>query len=703
MRDRQLRGNIRQVLGVLLSSVMLVGLAGCSQDSASNSSLDVGNAELSEIENASEWLAYGRTYDGQRFDPTDQINEKNVSSLGVDFFVDLPNEAGIVSTPLVANGVMYFRTSKDIVYAVDATDGKKLWTYDPEVEKRAALHGANQSLFYIHGGRGLAIWDNTLFTASVDGRLIALDPATGKERWNSMTLDPKDPEYIMGAPIAFNGKVMVGVAGTEFGANRGKLIAFDAKSGKESWRFNIVPGDPSKGFENKAMEMAAKTWSGEWWKRGGGGHQWNEGFNYDPDLNLLYITTGNGNPVPRKSRGPGDALFVSSLVALDADTGEYRWHYQMNPGEQWGYDGSTPMIRATLRIDGADRKVIMFAPKNGFFYVVDRVTGKLISAEPYTKVNWATKIDLATGRPVESPEADYSTTGSSIVTPGTSGARAWEPLSYNPQTGLVYIPSRIESMRLGIAPRRPGDSIERFSDYTQEVEGMPAPVGSFQAWDPVRQKKVWEVTMPGAVSPGSVTTGGNLVFHGQSDGMFVAHDAKSGKALWQYQTGLGISASPITYTIGGRQYVAILVGWGSSWPAARGWDMGWAYGLQTRRLIVFSLDGKKVVPAQPAPAPPTALKSADFKPDAVLAEKGRALYGNCSLCHGKYAISGGLAPDLRASPIPLSQEAFVQILTEGRWSGRMPSFKDTLTKDDMIAIQHYVRWEADHRKGMAQK
>jgi quinohemoprotein ethanol dehydrogenase len=658
----------------------------------------IDDAALSNESNTADWLAYGRTYSGQRFSPLNQINASNVKELGVDWYIDLPGESGIVSTPLVADGRIYFRTSKDFVYAADAVSGKRLWTYDPKVGDLMSDPARHPELFFVHGGRGVALWQDKLYTATVDGRLVALDSHSGKPIWSVQTLDPSSTQYIVGAPIAFHDKVIVGVAGTEFGArqggktswNRGSVTAYDAKTGKEAWRFYVVPGDPAKGFENKAMEMAAKTWPAGWWKFGGGGHSWGEGFNYDPELNLLFVSTGNPNPAPRKARGAGDSLFTDSVVALDADTGQYRWHYQLNPSDQWSYDAVTPMIRADLRINGQTVKALMLAPKNGFFYVLDRTSGKLISAAPYTRENWASRIDVTTGRPVELPGADYATLGKALVFPGASGARSWEVMSYNPQTGLVYFVSRDQgTVYEPSGPNSWGDRDEGFSYYYMLPSGLPAK-GVLQAWDPVKQTRAWQVDMPAPVSPGTLTTAGNLVFHGEANGEIVAFDATTGTKLWHYALGEGITAPPITYSIGGRQYVAQLTGFGSSHTGSdEAKQMGWQYGHQMRQLVVFSLAGKANLPAQPPPKMAAPLSCPSFKVSAALAKKGEPLFMQCTLCHG-----GSLAPDLTASPIPCSKEAFTETLHHGRPSLRMPPFKD-LTEDELSALQHFIRSQAE--------
>jgi quinohemoprotein ethanol dehydrogenase len=658
----------------------------------------IDDVALSNESNTSDWLAYGRTYSGQRFSPLDAINSSNVKKLGVDWYLDLPNESGLVSTPLVSEGKIFFRTSKDVVYAADATTGEKLWTYDPEIGNLMNDPERHPEFYFLHGGRGIALWHDKLYTASVDGRLIALDSHTGKEAWSVQVFDPSTVQYVVGAPVAFHGKVIVGIAGTEFGAkraggtewNRGYVTAYDAETGKQAWRFYVVPGDPAKGFESKAMAMAAKTWPDGWWKYGGGGHAWGEGFTYDPDQNLLFIATGNPNPLPRKARGQGDALFTDSIVALDADSGEYRWHYQLNPSEQWGWDACTAMIMADLRIKNRTVKALMLAPKNGFFYVLDRTNGKVISAQPYTKENWASRIDVRTGRPVELPGADYSKLGKALVWPGAAGSRSWEVNSYNPKTGLVYIASHDHATLYQLAGSSDwGTRAEGFSGYDMLPSGLEAK-GTLQAWDPVKQKRVWEVPMPGPIGPGTLTTAGNLVFHGEADGTFAAFDATTGAEVWRYALGEGISAPAITYAIRGRQYVAQLVGYGSShtgFPEAV--RMGWQYGHQMRRLVVFSLEGHATLPPQPPPQVPVAMSCPSFKVDPVRAAKGATIYSACYLCHG-----GSLAPELKASPIPCFYDAFEQTIHNGRPALRMPPFK-YLSDEQVTDLQHFIRSMAE--------
>jgi quinohemoprotein ethanol dehydrogenase len=417
--------------------------------------------------------------------------------------------------------------------------------------------------------------------------------------------------YINGAPRVFRDKVIIGNGGTEVGANRGYVTAYDTETGKQAWRFYIVPGNPADGFEDETQAMAAKTWTGEWWKHGGGGNAWN-GFTYDPEFNRIYIGTGNGSPWNRNIRSPGggDNLFLCSIVALDADTGKYAWHYQTTPGETWDYNSNMDIVLADLNIDGKPVKALMHAPKNGFFYVIDRSTGKLISAEKFGKVDWAEYVDLKTGRPVERKGARYED-GQELVWPSPFGTHNWHAMSFNPNTGLVYIPvMELPGMFTDKGIDRsiwqsPNFSIDPGVEFAREDIPVNAGTGALRAWDPVAQKLRWEVKLPGVWNPGTLTTGGNLVIQGRTDGKLVAYRATDGESLWQFDAGLGISAPPVTYTVNGKQHIALLVGWGGAGPAVGGSlqaQHGWAYRAQPRRLISFSLEGKADLPKLPPPS-----------------------------------------------------------------------------------------------------
>ncbi len=661
------------------------------------------NNETMGDDNAGEnWLAYGRTYSEQRFSPLAQINQSNVSSLELDWYIDLPNSRSLVSTPLVVDGTMYFISSMNIVRAVDATSGEELWRFDPEV----AQYAARRMRAGWDNSRGIGIWEDKVFVATWDGRLIGIDRSNGEQLWSTQTIDPELAMYITGAPKVFDGKVMIGNGGTENGPNRGYVTTYDADTGEQLWRFYIVPGNPSDGFESEAMEMAAETWTGDWWRHGGGGNAWH-GFTYDAELHQIYIGTGNGSPWNRKIRSPdgGDNLFLDSIVALDPDTGDYLWHYQNTPGETWDFNSNMDIVLADLNIEGESIKALMQAPKNGFFYVINRENGELISAENYTEVSWASHVDLETGRPVEMPGARYELEPVDIA-PTPIGGHSWHAMSYNPQTGLVYIPTIHWQFR--------------FSDVDVDLENFQAQgwrievgvgyefgastrqdgvMGALQAWDPARGEQVWEVPSDGVWDAGTLTTASNLVFQGKANGNLRAYNAETGEQLWEEFLGLGVSAPPITYSVEGKQYLAILVGWGGAMSALGGQDLadyGWAYGEQTRRLMTFSLDGSQSISIPVPPRVPTPLASSDFIVDAAIADAGGFDYESlCSTCHGAAATAAGMAPDLRASAIVLTESTFEQVVRGGALSSNgMPPFTE-FSDTELEQIRHYIRQQAE--------
>ena len=458
----------------------------------------VNDATLGDEADGRNWLAFGRTYSEQRFSPLDQINAGNVNKLGLAWHLDLPNDRSLVGTPLVVDGVMYFEGSYNLIYAVDARSGKVLWNYDPQVIQQS---GERMKVLW-DTSRGLAYWEGKIYSATIDGRLIAIDATSGKALWSVMTVDPRKALFITGAPKVFRGKVIIGNGGTEWGAARGYATAYDADTGDMAWRFWAVPGNPADGFENEAMEMAAKTWTGEWWKFGGGGNIWH-GITYDPEFNTVYIGTGNGSPWNRKVRSPdgGDNLFLCAIVALDADSGEYKWHYQTTPGETWDYNSNMDIVLADIKYGEQTIKALLHAPKNGFFYVINRANGELLSAEKFGRVDWASHVDLKTGRPVERAGARYED-GEEEVWPSAVGVHSWHAMSYSPDTGLAYIPS-VELPGYytdkGINLQEWKSPYFAFDPAIDTIRGdVPANVGTgaLRAWDPVKQKLAWEVPLP---------------------------------------------------------------------------------------------------------------------------------------------------------------------------------------------------------------
>jgi len=641
------------------------------------------------------WESFGGTADEDHYSPLTQIAAATIDRLRLAWWVDLP-PGNSVSAPLEVDGTLYVATGYSILRAVVAKTGKVLWTYDPK-----APEAAGRKLRQGWGIRGLAYYNGKIYVGTHDGRLLAVESKTGKLLWSVLTVDPGDERFISGAPRAFNDKVVIGHGGADVGSIRGYVDCYDGRTGKRLWRFYTVPGNPAAGFENKAMEMAAKTWFGEWWKYGGGGTVWNS-MTYDPDFNVFYLGVGNGAPWNRKIRsaGQGDNLFLASVVAVDADTGAYKWHYQENPGESWDYNASMDMELATLTIDGRPRKVLLTAPKNGFFYVIDRTDGKLISAEPFAKVTWATKIDLVSGRPDELPNIRYEN-GETTIWPGPVGAHSWQPMSFNPQTGLVYLPT-IELPAgyndKGIDPktwqRTPGNAVDNgvVPSFTPNLPG--AGTSYLQAWDPVQQRQVWKVSTPSFWNGGTLTTGGNLVFQGQIDGKFNAYAADSGKLLWSYAAGAAVIAPPISYRVAGRQYVTVLSGNDTSGSAfgVLYQQYGIGYRTQKRRILTFTLDGAASLPAIAPPPKFAAAVDPEFHADVAAAARGMTTYNlHCAVCHGVGVVGGGHAPDLRASSVPTVMSSFDAVVRGGALiANGMPRFEE-FSEGKLEDLREFIR------------
>jgi alcohol dehydrogenase (cytochrome c)/quinohemoprotein ethanol dehydrogenase len=671
---------------LILSAALLLGL-GCEAAGRAETGGKPVNGE--RIANADaepgNWLSYGRTYGEQRYSPLKQINDKTVQKLGLAWFADLDTNRAQEATPLIVDGVMYISTAWSLVKAYDARSGKLLWAYDPQVRRELGVNACCDV-----GNRGVAVWNHKVYVGAYDGRLVALDAATGKPVWSTLTVDTSKPYTITQAPRVILGRVIIGNSGGEYGI-RGYISAYDAETGKLAWRFFTVPGDPSKPFENDAMARAAKTWSGEWWKLGGGGPVW-DAISYDPKLKLLYFGVGNGVQWARSARsaGKGDNLYLASIVALHADTGEYAWHYQATPGEEWDFDAVQQLVLADLNVDGKLRQVLMQANKNGFFYVLDRKSGALISAKAIVPVSWASGVDLKTGRPIENKEARYSDTGKPVdVKPGPLGAHNWQPMAFNSTTGLVYIPAQQVPMNytplpimpiapigwnLGVAP----------AALTSQNEGF------LLAWDPVRQREAWRVTYRGPWNGGVVTTAGNIVAQGDASGNFNVYRADNGEKLWSMFAQSGIIAAPSTYEVGGEQYIAVLSGWGGSYALSGGKAAAMSGNLRNvSRLLVFKLGGGATLP----PLEPRAIviNPPPEPADATSIARGEPLFDQyCSACHGEHAIGGGAVSDLRASNF-LSMDFFYNIVLDGALKDAgMASFKSALSRDDVTAIRNFV-------------
>jgi quinohemoprotein ethanol dehydrogenase len=630
-----------------------------------------------------QWLTTGRDFGKSHYSPLAQINRDNVSRLGFAWDYDTHTVRSLEATPIVVDGVMYTSGSVGHVYALDAKTGKELWTYDPKNDLRV-----NQRACCDEVNRGVAVWKGKVYVASFDGHLIALDANDGHEIWRVDTIVDKQKAYTStGAPQIAGKVVVIGNAGAEYDA-RGYVSAYDLDTGKLAWRFYTVPGDPSKPFENPELEMASKTWDPKSnWAMGGGGTVWGD-MAYDPELNLLYFGTGNGTYYDQSKRSPsgGDNLFIASLLAINPDTGRLVWYYQEAPGDQWDYDVVQQIVLADLKIGGKVRKVLMQAPKTGFFYIIDRKTGEVLSAEKFVPVTWADHVDLKTGRPVEAPDARsyrYSSNGKRLIEPSPMGGHNWNPMSYDPQTGLVYIPATENGQ-----------------------EGIFSGESYLRAWDPIRSKTVWDVHRPGWWDRGgTLATAGGLVFAGTVTGHFYAYDALTGKMLKDSDVGTSIMAGPMTYMIDGTQYVAVMAAWGGGgWNFVHESSAAYQRGNEGR-IIAFKLDGGKtpipalLPPIQPIPQPPPLNASAET------IKKGADLFSaHCSSCH--LNVPGSLAPDLRRMR-PETHDAFKQIVLGGALiNAGMPPWDDVLNPADADAIHAYlisIAWDAYNKQQATRK
>jgi quinohemoprotein ethanol dehydrogenase len=632
---------------------------------------------------AGDWITHGRNYSETRFSPLKQIDSANVKNLGLAWSFDTDTTRGLEATPIIVDGVMYTTGSWSVVFAIDARTGKQLWKWDPQVPRQFGQKACCDVV-----NRGVAVYKGKVYVGTLDGRLAALDADTGKLIWQVVTVDQSRPYTVTAAPRVVKGNVLIGNGGAEFGV-RGYLSAYDAETGKLAWRFYTVPGDPSKPFESPAMERAATTWKGEWWKIGGGGTVW-DSLAYDPELDLLYVGTGNGSPWNREIRSPGggDNLYLSCIVALKPNSGELVWYYQTTPGDAWDYTATQHIILADLEIGGRKRKVLMQAPKNGFFYVLDRTSGELLSAQAYVEISWAKEVDKKTGRPVEMPGIRY-TDKAAFLKPGPLGGHNWQPMSFNPQTGLVYIPAQ-DTLFIYSPDKKfeykPG-TWNLGVDFSLFKEPSPLMPGFLLAWDPVNQKERWRVPYANFWNGGTLTTAGNLVFQGTADGRFVAYSADKGEKLFEASIGIGIIASPVTYELDGVQYVSIMAGWGGAFALSGGDGKGAS--PAAGKLLTFALNGKQ-------PLPEVVAQKRTVTPIGVTAsqetiETGSTLFALwCGVCHGFGAAGGGATADLRYSH-PTTFDKYRDIVLEGKYQGMgMPSLKRWLTAEDVDAIRAYV-------------
>ncbi|MEE8663330.1 MAG: PQQ-dependent dehydrogenase, methanol/ethanol family [Acetobacter sp.] len=670
-----------------------------------------GEAIIHADDHPGDWLTYGRTYSEQRYSPLDQINTSNAGDLKLAWYYDLDTNRGQEGTPLVVDGVLYATTNWSKIKAVKADTGELLWAYDPKVPGNVADRGCCDTV-----NRGLAYWNGKVYFGTFDGRLVSLDAKTGKLVWQVNTI-PKDASLghqrsytVDGAPRIAKGRVLIGNGGAEFGA-RGFISAFDAETGKLDWRFFTVPNPENKpdhaASDDALMNKAYKTWSstGAWTRQGGGGTVW-DSLVYDPVTDLIYIAVGNGSPWNYKyrSEGRGNNLFLGSIVAVKPETGEYVWHFQETPMDQWDYTSVQQIMTLDLPINGETRHVIVHAPKNGFFYIIDAKTGEFLSGENYVPENWAYGLDPKTGRPLYKPEALWTLTGKDhYAIPGDLGGHNFAAMAYSPKTNLVYIPAQQvpfaytnqvggfkahpDSWNLGIDMAKAGlpDTPEARKAFMDDLQGW------IIAWDPVKQAAAFKVDHKGPWNGGIVATAGNVLFQGLANGEFHAYDATNGKDLFSFDAQSGIIAPPVTYLANGKQYVAVETGWGGIYPFFLGGlarTSGWT--VNHSRIIAFSLNGSAQLPPQNdmgfLPVKPPA------KFDEKVTDKGYFQYQTyCAACHGDNGEGAGVLPDLRWSGAIRHSDAFYNVIGRGALTAYgMDRFDASMNPAEIDSIRQYL-------------
>jgi quinohemoprotein ethanol dehydrogenase len=682
--------NLARKLGFALLPVIAMGVA-----SAADKPVNVSQARLLKgTTDTHQWPTYGGSFSEQRFSPLKKINAQNVKDLGLAWYGDYDTNQNQHGSPLYVDGVIYVSTARNVVHAFDGKTGKRIWTYTPMLSGERLRY----NLGFVN--KGIAAYNGKIYMGTLDARLVAIDAKTGKEAWSIDTVPPSlnmgpisDRYSISMPPRVAKGKVYIGASGGEYGV-RGWVGAFDAETGKEVWRFWTVPGDPARGPEAKHLQAVANTWPHDidFWKQGGGGTIWDATI-YDPQTDLIIFGTGNGTPWNREQRDPtdGDNLYVASVVAVKADTGEYVWHYQETPGDSWDYDAVSPMMTADVTIGGQKKHVLIHPSKNGFLYVMEVATGKLISADAFTGVTWASGVDLNTGRPIEVPGARYETEPFNIG-PGAPGGHTWHPNAYSPDTGLVYVPTW-ENYSAMTPGKRPADGSlpplvsfgGRVDRATLKPHNKTADNGWLQAWDPVARRVVWETPKGPRATSGVLATGGNLVFMGNSGGkQIAAYDAKTGAKLWEYDAQTAVYAAPITYELDGVQYIAASVG-----GVAQGGDY---FAPTYARMLVFKVGGNVKLPPN-QPYTPLQLNPPAQKASADVIKTGSDKYGQyCSVCHGANGTQARSSfPNLTVTPLLHSQEAFDQVVLQGVRAQRgMGAFSKELTAADTLAVREYL-------------
>ena len=686
---------------------MLLLLAACTRQPATSNGASV------------DWPTPGGDPGKSHHSALTTINTGNVERFGLAWSADLGTKRVLEATPVEIDGVLYSSGVAGRTYAFDAASGRELWRFEPQVDMQV-----NRSVCCDMANRGVAVAHGKVFVSALDGWLYALDARTGQVVWKSDAVIDRNRGYSStGAPEVAGDVVVIGNAGAEYDV-RGYVSAFSIDSGKLAWRFWVVPRDPKLGAQDHPdLEQAIKTWDpNSRWDVGGGGAPW-DAINYDAETGLVLVGTGNGGPYHTIKRSPkgGDQLYLASIVALDARTGRLKWFHQQTPADNWDFTSTQPMILTRMTIDGQTRPVVIHAPKNGFLYVYDRRDGTLLRANPIVRTNWASSVDLKTGRPKLDPNASDYGLSPKIIFPATPGARNWHPASFDADSGLYFAPVLDMGNLMFTTPgQKPyaaralnNDAALIFSpDIEAALPTLPAPIATavralpafkevqrqpftseLRAIDPLTGRTRWSTALRGWQDRGGVlTTAGGLVFQGSIDGTFKVYDKRTGQLLKSIDTGTSILAAPMTFAVKGVQYVAVMAAWGGGgYPYVPRYSAAYKRGNQGR-ILVFKLDGG-VVPIPPelpplevAPIPPAQQPGVSA---AMLAQgKGLFFSSGCVLCHSNQHRS--ITPDLRRMQ-PGMHAAFADIVLRGVLvPNGMPRWDDLLTPAQVDAIHAYL-------------
>jgi quinohemoprotein ethanol dehydrogenase len=676
-------------------------------------------ANLSPVQastQADQWPAPGRDPEGTYYSPLNDIDAGNVARLGFAWQYRLGTHRGLEATPLVIDGVMYAVGNFGRVYALDASTGREIWVNDPSIDGQWGRYACCDAV-----NRGLVAFAGRLYVGAQDGFLHAIDARTGHLLWKVDTLvarSPHKPYTVTGAPLLAGDVVVIGNSGGDFAGARGYVSAYDLGTGALRWRFYTVPRNPAEGPQDQPhLAAALATWDSHYrWEKGSGGNVW-DGMAYDPALKLVYVGTGNAAPYNSHAGGlkGGDELYAASIIAIRVDTGALAWYYQTVPGDRWDYDSTQKLVLADLDLEGRQRKVLMQAAKNGFYYVLDRATGKLLSAHNFAYVNWTKGIDPKTGRPIGDPRADYDR-GPALLFPSEAGAHSWQPMAFDAQRGLTFIPV-IESGNVlvetsdrpaglvegqfttpAFAPeaydplvlRRLYGTLPSFEELARGIKTNTASHGVLRAWSVAQHRVLWETPTASSWDGGVLATGSGLVFQGDANGYLNAYAADTGRRVASIELGSSMMAAPMTYRVNGAQFIAIMAGYGGGAvivgapldPASAAYRYG-----NEGRIIALKLGGP--TPPLPPPAvdpPPPSPPPQHAGPDEL--RSGEILYNRyCMRCH---VFGRGVLPDLRRLD-PATHAIFNSIVLGGAYAPKgMGRFDDVLSAADADAIHAYL-------------